>query len=197
MSGQNKVSGVVLAGGLARRMGLRDKGLMPFNNRPLVGYALAAMAPLVDELLISANRNQEDYKQFGYPVIGDSNPTFDGPLAGILAAMRVAQNTVLLVMPCDSPLVETRHLQRLLAALATQSVDIALVYDGKRLHPVFAALKTSLSLQTDLQNYLQHGERKLENWFNRHSAIKVDFSDTPEIFANINTPAELQALEKN
>ncbi len=195
MSGQNKVSGVVLAGGLARRMGQQDKGLVSFKERPLVSYALAAMLPLVDELLISANRNQGAYRQFGYPVIGDKNPTFDGPLAGILAAMQFARNPVLLVMPCDSPMVETGHLQRLLDALINNPVDIAVAYDGKRLHPVFAALKTSL--QADLQYYLQRGERKLELWFKLHSALKVDFSDTPEIFANINTLEELQALETN
>jgi molybdenum cofactor guanylyltransferase len=194
MSKQNKVSGVVLAGGLARRMGQQDKGLVSFNHRPLVAYALAAMAPLVDELLISANRNQEAYSQFGYPVIGDVNPTFDGPLAGILAAMRVAQNPLLLVIPCDSPMVESEYLRRLLAALSDNSADIAVAFDGKRLHPVFAALKTSL--KDELQDYLQRGERKLETWFDLHSAIKVDFSDVPEIFANINTLAELQALEK-
>ena len=193
MSGQNKVSGVVLAGGLARRMGQRDKGLLPFNGRPLISNALAAMHPLVDELLISANRNQDSYQRFGYPVLGDGNDHFEGPLAGILAAMKASQNPVLLVMPCDSPLVKTEQLHRLLSALKND-FDIAVADDGERLHPVFAALKTHL--QTDLQQYLKSGERKLQTWFQRHSLVKVDFSDTPEIFANINTPEEMLALEQ-
>lgn len=194
MSGQNTVTGVVLAGGLARRMEQQDKGLLPFNHRPMVSYALAAMAPLVEELLISANRNQNDYRQFGYPVIGDAGQAFDGPLAGILAAMRAARNPLLLVAPCDSPLIEAGHLQRLLDALRQSDADIAAAFDGERLHPVFAVLKTSL--QADLRDYLQRGERKLQSWFFQHSMITVDFSDVPEIFVNINTPAELWALEK-
>lgn len=193
MNGQNKVTGVVLAGGLARRMGQQDKGLIPFNGQALISYALAAMKPVADEVLISANRNRDHYRNFGYPVIGDGNNQFDGPLAGILAAMQTAQSPRLLIMPCDSPLVKSEHLQRLLSAL-TDDTDIAVAYDGERLHPVFAALKTHL--QTDLQHYLHSGERKVQSWFGRHALVKVDFSDSPEVFANINTPEELQALQQ-
>ncbi|MGZ4960045.1 MAG: molybdenum cofactor guanylyltransferase MobA [Methylomonas sp.] len=194
MDEQNKVSGVVLAGGLARRMGQQDKGLLLFKHRPLIAYALSALEPLVDELLISANRNQYAYQAFGYQVIGDANPTFDGPLAGVLAAMLVARNSLLLVMPCDSPLVQTVHMQHLLAELQGHDADIAVVWDGERLHPVFLALKTAL--RSDLEEYLQSGERKLESWLCRHHIVKVDFSDQPQLFANINRPEELLKLEQ-
>lgn len=193
MHGQNKVSGVILAGGLARRMGQRDKGLIPFNGQPLIRYALAAMEPLVDEVLISANRNLEEYRQFAYPIISDDNTHFDGPLAGILATMQMAKYPILLISPCDSPLIKAEHLRRLLSAL-DDTVDIVVAFDGERLHPVIAALKTHL--ETDLQHYLQSGERKLQTWFARHNLIKVDFGDCPEIFANINTPEELQTLQQ-
>jgi len=192
MSDQNKVTGVVLAGGLARRMGQQDKGLLLFKHKPLVSYALAAMAPVTAELFISANRNQESYRQLGYPVLDDGDSDFNGPLAGMLAAMQTAQHPVLLVAPCDSPLLETRHLQRLLNGL-NEATEIAVAFDGERLHPVFAALKTSL--KTDLQTYLQRGERKLQSWFEQHALLRVNFSNEPEIFANINTPEQLQALE--
>jgi len=191
MGGQNKVSGVVLAGGLARRMGHQDKGLVQFNNKSLISYALAAMAPLADQLLISANRNHDRYRQFGYLVIGDGNDRFDGPLAGILAAMRHARYPVLLTMPCDSPLFTGKHLRKVLSALSDDA-DIAVAFDGQRLHPVFAALRTHL--QADLETYMHRGERKLQTWFNQHKTINVDFSDSPEIFANINTPEELSGL---
>jgi len=192
MSEQNKASGVVLAGGLARRMGQQDKGLILFKNRPLVSYALQAMTPLVEDLYISANRNREQYRQLGFPVITDNSDCFDGPLAGILAAMQIVHNPVLLIMPCDSPLLTTAHVQRLLTAL-TDNVDIAVAFDGERLHPVFAALKTHL--RAGLQTYLQTGERKLQAWFKQHQVVEVDFSDRPEVFANINTPEQLVELE--
>jgi len=192
MSGQNKVSGVVLAGGLARRMQQQDKGLVLFKRHAMVSYPLAALAPLVDDLWISANRHLELYSQFGYPVISDANQQFDGPLAGILAAMQAARHPLLLVTPCDSPLVQTAHLQRLLSALS-EDAEIAVAFDGQRLHPVFLALRTDL--QDSLCAYLTAGERKLETWLQQHRWHKADFSDTPEIFANVNTFNELAVLE--
>lgn len=196
MSEQNKVSGVVLAGGLARRMQQQDKGLVLYRQQPLVSYAIAALAPLVNELWINANRNQQRYREFGYPVIADNDGSYAGPLAGIYAAMQVVAHPVLLVAPCDSPLLETRHLQRLLAELDNAAdAELAVAYDGERLHPVFMALNTSL--QTSLREYLQSGERKLQTWIARHQAIQVDFSDEAEVFANINSLKDLAELENS
>ena len=80
MNKQSKVSGVVLAGGLARRMNKRDKGLVPFNNKAMITYALQAMAPVVSELFINANRNIEQYQQFNYPVISDAKDDYEHKL---------------------------------------------------------------------------------------------------------------------
>ena len=193
MSGQNKVSGVVLAGGQARRMQQQDKGLVTFKGRPLISYALAVISPLTAELFISANRNLPAYREFGYPVLSDLTQTFDGPLAGILAAMQAAQHPVLLVTPCDSPLLETAHLQRLLTALTAQH-DISVAYDGARLHPVMMAVRTEL--RHSLQDYLGSGERKLQNWLQLHRTARADFSDAPQACANINSLAELALFEQ-
>lgn len=192
MSGQNKVSGVVLAGGQGRRMGQQDKGLVLFHGRPLVVYALTALAGLTTDIVISANRNLAAYAQFGYPVISDGRADYDGPLAGILAAMRASRAEILLVAPCDSPLLKTEHLQRLLTALDEQA-DIAVACDGERLHPVVLAVKTGL--QASLEDYLHSGERKLQNWLFSQAFVKVDFSDQPAVFANINTLAQLAELQ--
>jgi molybdenum cofactor guanylyltransferase len=194
MSRQNTVAGVVLAGGLARRMGQSDKGLLLFKQQPLVSYAVTAMAPLVDELFISANRNLNAYRQFGYPVISDATPDFDGPLAGILAAMQATQAGILLVMPCDSPLIESVHLQQLLAGVQDEEVDISVSFDGERLHPLCAALR--IALRDDLQDYLASGARKVQNWYQRHRLLKVVFDDAINIFANINSLDQLESLEK-
>lgn len=193
MNQQNKVTGVVLAGGLARRMHNQDKGLLLFRGRPLVSYALQAMTAVSSQVLINANRNINQYSQLGYPVVTDDTNNFDGPLAGVLAAMRLAQYPVIIVMPCDSPLLEAKHLNRLLDSLYQNASEIAVAFDGERLHPVFLALKTSLL--DSLQAYLQKGERKIDRWLVQHQMIKVDFSDQPEIFTNINTLAELNQLQ--
>lgn len=193
MIAQNKVSGVVLAGGQGRRMGGADKGLIMLRGRPMVHYAIDALAPLVDELFISANRNAQAYQRFGYPVLADGSDEFEGPLAGILSALGKATGDVLLVMPCDSPLLTADHLQRLLAGL-NDSASIAVAFDGYRLHPVVMALKTHLT--DDLAAYLLAGERKLQAWVGRHPNTVVDFSDIAHVFANINSAEDLAALEK-
>ncbi|EGW22410.1 molybdenum cofactor guanylyltransferase MobA [Methylobacter tundripaludum] len=198
MNSQTKVAGVILAGGRARRMNNQDKGLMNFNGRPMVSYAIAALAPAVDGVFINANRNIDQYRQFGWPVISDQTDSFDGPLAGILTAMihadADADADVLVVIPCDSPLIKTEHLQKLLLTRAEHNADVAVAFDGTRLHPVFLAIKTAL--QTSLQEYLADGQRKVEVWLAQQNLVRVDFSNETEIFSNINTMTELSVLEE-
>ncbi|WP_020161140.1 MULTISPECIES: molybdenum cofactor guanylyltransferase MobA [Methylobacter] len=193
MNSQTKVTGVILAGGLARRMNNQDKGLVNFKGRPMISYAIAALSPMVDQLIINANRNMEQYRQFGLPVVADQTDSFDGPLAGVLTAMIYANADVLVVMPCDSPLVTTEHLEKLLSTRAEQNADVAVAFDGERLHPVFLAIKSTL--KNSLEAYLASGQRKIDLWLERQNMVKADFSDTPEIFMNINTMNELTALE--
>jgi len=195
MDEKNKVTGVVLAGGLARRMNKQDKGLVVYHNKPMVAYAVEAMSKVANTVLINANRNQQEYAQFGYKVIADQTDTFDGPLAGVLSGMLNAKTDIVCVMPCDSPLIKAEHLQSLLTALTENKVDIAVAFDGERMHPVFLALKTEL--QNSLEKYLAAGNRKIDLWLQQHQLIKVDFSQNAEVFLNINTLDELEALEKN
>lgn len=194
MSAQTTVAGVILAGGLARRMHHQDKGLILYRGRPLITYAIDALAGATSEIIINANRNLDNYRQFGHRVVPDPTNAFDGPLAGILSAMRHTDAEILAVLPCDSPLICGEHVLRLLAARAEHDDDdIAAAHDGERLHPVVLALKTSL--QDSLQTYLASGERKIERWLMQHRLAQVDFSATPAIFANLNTPEQLAALE--
>ncbi len=192
MNKQIKVSGVILAGGLARRMQKQDKGLILFNEKPMVSYAVQVMSPIVDELFINANRNLDQYKAFNYPVISDQNNDFDGPLAGIFAALSCSHTDVLLVMPCDSPFITEACLQTLLDERKQQDAEVAVAFDGERTHPVFMALKTSL--KDNLAEYLARGERKIDGWFEPLHWVAVDFSHTPEIFSNINTLEQLSEL---
>ncbi|MEI6335531.1 MAG: molybdenum cofactor guanylyltransferase MobA [Methylococcaceae bacterium] len=195
MPNQTTVAGVILAGGLARRMNNQDKGLVHYKGRPLVSYAIAALTDVTDEIIINANRNREHYQAFGLPVVADQSDNFDGPLAGVLTAMIYTDTDVLVVVPCDSPLIKAEHLQKLLAVRAENAADVAVAFDGVRLHPVFLAIKTSL--KTGLENYLASGQRKVGDWLEQQKTVKADFSNEPEIFININTLTELSALEAN
>ena len=193
MNNPSKVSGVILAGGLARRMNNQDKGLVNYKGRPLVSYAIAALSAVADRPFINANRNRERYQAFGLPVIADQTNSFDGPLAGVLAAMLYTDADVMVVMPCDTPLIKAEHLQKLLTVRAENDADVAVAFDGVRLHPVFLAIKTSL--KTSLQDYLASGQRKIVSWLELQNCVQADFGTEPEIFINVNTPTELSELE--
>ena len=193
MNNPTKTTGVILAGGLARRMNQLDKGLVCYQGRPLVSYAIAALTPLVQELIINANRHHEQYQQFGLRVVTDQTDSFDGLLAGILTAMIHTDADVLLIVPCDAPLIQTEHLQKLLNARASLEADVAVASDGERLHSVFLAIHSRL--QASLENYLSSGQRKVQTWLALQNTVSVDFSDTPEIFTNINTLTDLSLLE--
>ncbi len=193
MKPKQGITGVVLAGGMARRMEGRDKGLIPFRGRPLVAHVVEALAPQVDELFVNANRNREAYAGLGYQVIGDDLEGFQGPLAGILSAMRRAGHPLLLVVPCDAPLLPADFARRMKKALEGAGADIAVAFDGERLQPVHALI--SCRLADDLEDFLKSGERKIDRWYDRHAVVKVDLSDRPETFVNVNTPDELARLE--
>ncbi|MCK4843096.1 MAG: molybdenum cofactor guanylyltransferase [Methylococcales bacterium] len=191
----NKVTGVVLAGGLARRMNNQDKGLVIYHNRPMVSYAVDALSKVAAPVFINANRNLAEYRQFSCQVITDKTDTFDGPLAGILSAMEYVNSGDLIVMPCDSPLIKAKHLQKLLDALSDEKIDIAVAFDGERMHPVFLALRSDL--RQSLEKYLAGGDRKIILWLKQHRLVTVDFKDHAEVFLNINTLSELDALENS
>ena len=191
---ETSITGVILAGGRARRMGGEDKGLLPFRGQPMVAHAIRIVAPQVSELFINANRNLAAYRALGFPVVNDGVGEFFGPLAGMLAAMEVANAPYVLSVPCDSPLLADDYAERMLEALINQDADLSAAHDGQRLQPVFALLATKLT--GSLRAYLESGERKIDRWFADRKMALADFSDRPEMFRNINTPEELRALEE-
>jgi molybdopterin-guanine dinucleotide biosynthesis protein A len=188
------ITGVILAGGRGSRLGGVDKGLVPLHGRPLVEYAIDVLRPQVGSLLISANRNRDVYASYGYPVIADVMGDYDGPLAGMLSAMRAAGTAYILTTPCDAPSIPDDLARRLAAALASKNAVASTVSLQGRLQPVFALLRCTLV--GDLENFLKQGERGTGEWLRRHEAVQVDFSNEAEVFANINTPEELQDRQR-
>src|SRR5690554_1712205 len=185
------VTGVILAGGMARRMNGQDKGLLEHQGQPLLQHALARLVPQVDHLLINANRNIDRYQAFGYPDVSDTLADFQGQLAGILAALQAMQTDYLLTVPCDCPELSPHLRRRLLETMLATGKTIAIAHDGERRQPVFCLI--SRQLTTDLAQFLATGARKTEQWLTRHDYVEVDFSDQAEKFVNINTPQELRA----
>jgi molybdopterin-guanine dinucleotide biosynthesis protein A len=183
-----EITALILAGGKSRRMGGRDKGLLPFGDGLLVEHVLARILPQVGTVLISANRNQEIYEGLGYPVISDPLEGFQGPLAGFLAGLENMQTDYLLSLPCDGPFIVDDLASRLARGLSGANADIAVAHDGDRLQPVYALLHRRVL--ADLRLALEQGERKIDRWYPRNHWVTVDFSDVPQLFSNINTPED-------
>ncbi|MDM7482111.1 MAG: molybdenum cofactor guanylyltransferase MobA [Halomonas sp.] len=196
MIATHDLTGMILAGGEGRRMGGRDKGLEPFAGLPLVAHTVKRFDGHVHELMINANRNGDAYALFADRVIADAEGGFKGPLMGIYSGLRAARTPWLLVAPCDSPALPHDLVARMVAGIVTQDGehDIAVAFDGERLHPVVALLRTSLA--DDLAATLAEGERKIDRWYARHTWCRVDMSDCPEAFANLNTEEEKARLEQ-
>ncbi|MDP2246502.1 MAG: molybdenum cofactor guanylyltransferase MobA [Nitrosomonadales bacterium] len=187
------ITGVILAGGLARRMGGIDKGLIQFAGKPMVAHVLDRLRPQVDEILINANREIERYKSFGYEVISDEIEGFAGPLAGLHRGMCAATHPLVMTVPCDSPFLPADLASRLKESLIGNDADIAVAKTGDQAHPVFCLCRKSL--KPHLESFLQSGGRKIDTWYGSLKVSEVAFDDKPEAFANINTIEELKSLE--
>ncbi len=184
------VTGIVLAGGMGRRMGTVDKGLVPLAGRPMVAHVLARLAPQVGAILINANQNAGRYAAFGHPVVPDDVGGFAGPLAGLHAGMTRATTPYVVTVPCDSPFLPTDLVARLGAALAAQRAQLAVAYTGAQPHPVFALV--DCGVRGHLADFLGAGGRKIDAWYATLAVAAVPFADDAA-FRNINTPEELAA----
>ena len=187
------MTGVILAGGRGARMGGVDKGLVEVAGRPMVEHVLAAVERQAGAVAINANRSAERYARYGHPVIADRMDGFQGPLAGMASALAAAATELVLVVPCDSPLVDASLGPRLHAALVERGADVAVAHDGERMHPVFVLLRRAA--RAGLDDFLARGERKIDRWFAEEKTTVVDFSDLPEMFLNVNREEDRSRLE--
>lgn len=189
-----QITGVILAGGKARRMGGDDKGLLSVADKPLVSWVMELLSPQVGSVLLNANRNQQAYAALGATVASDELADFQGPLAGMAAGMQAAETDYVVFVACDSPLLPADLVQRLAQALTAHNADIAVAHDGRRLQPVCALLKRDLL--PSLRLTLTGGERKVDHWYALHHAVEADLSDVPDAFINANTPEQLADIEQ-
>ncbi|MYL24713.1 molybdenum cofactor guanylyltransferase MobA [Vreelandella massiliensis] len=185
------ITGMILAGGEGRRMGGRDKGLEPFAGTPLVEHVSLRLHGHVAELLINANRNVDAYARYADRVIEDAEGGFQGPLMGIYSGLRAAKTPWLIIAPCDTPALPRDLVARLVEGI--QGNDIGVAFDGERLHPVVALIRTTLA--DDLHAALAAGERKIDRWYARHPWCRIDMPDAASAFANLNTDEEKTRLE--
>ena len=193
----SEITGLILAGGRAQRMGGIDKGLIPFKGIPLIESALERLKPQVHTILINANRNHSIYSSYGYPVLADEDDSFSGPLAGFVAGLKACKTPYLLTVPCDSPLFPLDLANQLVDSLKTNQVKIGYASSqdtaGKIwAQPVFCLMHKDLL--GSLKIFLESGERKIDRWFAQENASSALFANE-KAFTNANTPEELAQLE--
>ena len=189
----NAVTGLILAGGAGSRMGGADKGLLPYQNRPLVAHVIDRLAPQVDNLLISANRNLDAYAAFGYPVLTDSLGDYQGPLAGLAVGLSACTTPWLVTCSCDCPALPGDLVARLLATTEIQGASSAVATVAGRMQPTFLLCRREML--PALEAYLAAGDRKMGGWCREQGAMEVNFSDA-SAFDNLNTPNELLGLAR-
>ncbi len=186
--GKSNITAVILAGGQARRMNGEDKGLILYKGKPLISYVAKAIRANVDSIWVSANKNLDLYQEFG-EVVTDNLADFQGPLAGISAALGCISTRYLLVVPCDGPYIDKVLIKRLANEIERSDAKLCVASEHNHLHPTFSLI--NVSIKPVLDQYLASGKRRLRQFFRDNHAIEVDFSDYEKMFVNFNTPQDL------
>lgn len=194
---QADITGLILAGGRGVRMGEKDKGLLPFHERPLFMHAALRLIPQVKTILVNANQNQDEYQKAGFTVISDHPLDFSGPLAGFAAGLAHCKTPYLLAVPCDSPFFPDNLALALGKALVRENADIAFAATGENppylAQPVFCLMRQNIKPHLDA--FLAGGQRKIKAWYALLKTVMVCFPNEAD-FYNINTLTELAELEK-
>ncbi len=195
------VAGVLLAGGLARRMGGGDKGLTLLAGRPLMDRILERIRPQVSQLIINANGDGERFAEYGLAVVPDVIGDFSGPLAGVLTGLEWAAENApatewVASFAIDAPFVPMDLVERMQGAVETEGADMACASSAGRAHPVFGLWPVAKA--ADLRRaMIDEDMRKIDRWTARYNIIEVDFPDVPfDPFFNINAPDNLAEAEK-
>ena len=195
------IIGVLLAGGLARRMGGGDKPMRRIGEHTILERVIARLKPQCDELILNANGDPARLTKFGLPVVADTVENFPGPLAGILAGLDwTAANrpgvSLVLSAAADCPFLPRDLVSRLIDALATENAQLAVAASGGRSHPVIALW--SVSLRDQLRHALVKEDlRKVGHWAARYRLATVTWPTQPlDPFFNANTVDDIAEAER-
>jgi len=199
-----RLLGVLLAGGLSRRMGGGDKCMIPIAGKPMLGHAIDRLAPQVGAMVINANGDPGRFAGFGLTVVPDTIEGFAGPLAGVLAGLQWARQhcpgvTHIVSAASDTPFFPTDLARRFAAAAMGDTPTIALAETGGTLHPVFGLWPVAVS--DDLEEWLKTSRnRKVLAFVDLFPSLTVAFDGAPtpgglDPFFNANSPEDLQRAE--
>ena len=195
-----EVAGCVLAGGLARRMGGGDKGLIRLGGRLVLDHVLDRFQPQVSACVLNANGDPARFASYGLPVVADSVEGFAGPLAGVLAGLEWARDNTgarwVATAATDTPFFPEDFVARMLAAMEANGANMACAASNGRHHPVFGLWPVGLA--DDLRHTLVEEDiRKVDLWTARHKLVAVEFAADPhDPFFNVNRPEDVEQAER-
>lgn len=195
------VVGLLLAGGLSRRMGGGDKTLRLLAGRPVLAHVIERIGPQLRRLCLNANGDPARFASFGLPVVPDSIEGFAGPLAGVLAGLDWAAGNApdcpwVVSVPTDAPFLPRDLVARLLAPCARGEADMACATSAGQAHPVVGLWP--VALRAELRHALAEEQiRKVDLWTARYRLAPVEFSAEPvDPFFNANRPEDLAEAER-
>lgn len=195
----DEIVGVVLAGGLGRRMGGVAKPLLPLGDKTLLDHVLDRALPQCSQMILNANGDLGPFERFGLSVVADGLAGHPGPLAGVLAAMdwtatHAPQASHVMSFAGDAPFLPRDLVAQLVASL-DEGAEIARATSFGQRHPVFCLwpVKIRAELRDQLVN---HDMRKIDLFTSSWPVAEVDFEGIPDPFFNVNTPAERDEAER-
>ncbi|MBT3660774.1 MAG: molybdenum cofactor guanylyltransferase MobA [Rhodospirillaceae bacterium] len=201
VASKTPIVGVLLAGGLSRRMGGGDKSLMELGGDTILARVVKRAQPQVKTLILNANGDPGRFEGFGLPVVEDVIGGFAGPLAGILTGMtwtlkNAPEATWMASFATDAPFLPENLVARLVDAVENSDQDIACAMSAGRTHPVFALWR--VALKDDLRLAMEDEDmRKIDRWTSRYRVAHVDFDvEQFDPFFNVNRPENLDEATK-
>ncbi|SQF97965.1 protein MobA [Paucimonas lemoignei] len=183
---------LLLAGGQGQRMGGRDKGLIDWRGEPLIQHLHRLTRPLTNDLIISCNRNLEQYAPYADQLVQDGNAEFNGPFAGIRAALPLARHAHLLVLPCDVPLIDLSLLDELRQTVQQHPEQPVMVRSGEHWQPLLCVIPTCHAVAFEAA--WQSGERSPRRIMEKLGAVAVNCAADDPRLANLNTPQLLTQI---
>jgi molybdopterin-guanine dinucleotide biosynthesis protein A len=193
------IVGLLLAGGLSRRMGGGDKTLRLLGGRPLLDHVIERIAPQVAALVLNANGDPARFARYGLPVVSDSVPDFAGPLAGILAGLDWAAANrpdcpLVVSVPTDAPFLPGDLVARLLHGMQAEEAELACAASGGQPHPVIGLWPVRLR-EAVRHALVSENIRKVDRWTAEYRLAVVPFAETKaglDPFFNANRPEDLE-----
>jgi len=195
---RNDITGLILAGGRGRRVSGQDKGLLKYKGTSLIKRQIAWLKPQVKTVLISANRNIDQYNQFGYLVMQDQDEQFNGPLNGVLKALHNCSTPMLFVQPIDLPNLPDDLIDNLIEKLMSTisksqnilSCDCYYLKSDQREH--YLSMLIHRNCLQRLQNFVDKGERRVRDFHQSIGSVAVDLELDEKMFKNLNLEVDYQ-----